>query len=485
MTDIKLIPDQKTLEERAARGQLLVDNKNIADVLFENATCLTANVLNRVDFDYMWNLEQQYRKQHPKQRFYFVDEHTPLALHFRFYFHYFSNGVLVHRVLGREAESYIKHIKEMLSYHGYEIKKILGPKNSLEERAYRDVFISIYNKIAKTYVKEAKLAIKEIPDVDEFVEQCFSKNNVLLTATGDFNTDCREFLALFSSGHFYVSDEYKGEMSFKGSIPVYQFMDKHKYLVYFEPVYVPQDYIWALYKKAQNFDWYASEKSEKDTEISNIEKQKMLDFIDGLFAGNRCLCAVNPRAPYNESMLSSGSDTSPEYKRYALFEDGTLLLSDDLYGEHNEDSILLQTLHNCFPQMNFKKKFVPDYYVSEILNQLPQRQKKAAEIYTDLLKRKAKRLEKIYNIKHFEALDLVAKLGGWKNWMSIKDLSEQHARHLITQEQDYEYTAKGKAASWGSLRIIKILKSMNVQYSCSWLSDNTSQTASQHLNKKI
>lgn len=239
MTDIKLIPDQKTLEERAARGQLLVDNKNIADVLFENATCLTANVLNRADFDYMWNLEQQYRKQHPKQRFYFVDEHTPLALHFRFYFHYFSNGVLVHRVLGREAESYIKHIKEMLSYHGYEIKKILGPKNSLEERAYRDVFISIYNKIAKTYVKKAKLAIKEIPDVDEFVEQCFSKNNVLLTATGDFNTDCREFLALFSSGHFYVSDEYKGEMSFKGSIPVYQFMDKHKYLVYFEPVYVP------------------------------------------------------------------------------------------------------------------------------------------------------------------------------------------------------------------------------------------------------
>lgn len=480
MTDIKLIPDQKTLEERFAGKQLLVDNKHGVDILFENATCLTANVINYVDFDTKWNLRQQYKKQHPDTLFYCVDEHTPLALHFRSYFHYFSNGILVHKVLGEQAERYLRQIKNMLTYHGYEIKKIYGPENSLQQRAYTDVMMSIDAKIKSTYVNEAELSIREIPDIEKFVEQCFAKNNILLTATGNFAPECREFLAVFSSGHFYVAEEYKGEMSFKGNIPVYQFMDQNKYLVYFEPIYVPKEYIKALYEKAQSFDWYVPESALKNNTsvISHAEKQKMLTFVNGLFEKSKCLCATNPRAPFNDVMLEVGNDTSPEYKRYALFEDGTLLLSEDKYGRNAESSILLPVLHKCFPQMDFQTHLVPDFYITEILKQLAERQKKASEIYIDLLKRKAKKLEKVYKIKHFEALDLVAKLGGWKNWKSITNLSEQHARHLIVQEQDIAYMARKRDVSWGSANIILILKSMNVQYSCSWETgaDNTPNT---------
>lgn len=476
MTDIKLIPDQKTLEERFARKQLLVDSKHAADILFENATCLTANVTNYV-FDDKWNLGQQYKKRHPNTLFYFVDEHTPLALHFRSYFHYFSNGILVHRILDEQTEKYLRQIKNMLAYHGYDIKKIYGPENSLQQRAYTDIMMGINAKIKNTYVNEAKLAIREIPDIEKFAEQCFAQNNVLLTATQDLTFDCREFLAVFSSGHFYVAEEYKGETSFKGNIPVYQFMDMYKYLVYFEPIYVPREYIKALYEKAQSFDWYVSENTLKNNTlvISDAEKQKMLKFIDGLFEKSKCLCTVNPRVPFNDVMLESGNDTSPEYKRYVLFDDGTLLLSENKYGRHAENSILLPLLHKCFPRMNFQIHLVPDFYITETLKQLAERQKKASEIYIGLLKRKAKKLEKIYNIRHFEALDLVAKLGGWANWKSITNVSEQHARHLIVQEQDIAYMARKKDVSWGAANIIRILKSMNIQYSCSWETgiDNT------------
>lgn len=479
MTDIKLIPDQKVLEERFANKQLLVDNKHIADVLFEDAVCLTANVSLDVDFNTKWNLQQQYKKEHPDALIYLVDKHTPLALNYRHYFHYFSNGILVHRFL-KGRTKYLKNIKNMLAYHGYKIKKIYGPKNSLEERAYRDVFLSIETKIKNTYVAKAQLAIKEMPSMDEFVKQCFSKNNVLLTATNEehFPAECREFLAVFSSGDIYVSDEYKGPASFRGVIPVYRFMDTFKTLVYKDPVFIPQKYIRALYEKAESFDWFVPEDMLKQQSITSSKKQKMLKFIDNLFIKSKCLCTVNPRVAYNEAVLESGSDTSPEYKRYALFDDGTLLLSKDKYGPHYENSLLLKSLHKCFPEMNFKIDFVPDYYITEILNQLPQRQKKAADIYIDLLKRKAKKLQKLYNIKYFEALNLVAKLGGWKNWKSIDNISEEQSRHLIVQEQDYAYMARNKSASWGSPRIIAILKSMNVQYSCSWPSENTPKTNS-------
>lgn len=479
MTDIKLIPDQKILEERFANKQLLVDNKHVADILFENAECLTANVSLNIDFDTKWNFEQQYKKEHPGALFYLIDKHTPLALHYRHYFHYFSNGILVHRFL-KGRTKYLKNIKKMLSYHGYKIKKIYGPKNSLEERAYRDVFLSIENKIKNTYVEKAQLAIKEIPSIEEFVKQCFSKNNVLLTASNEehFPAEYREFLAVFSSGDIYVSDEYKGSLSFKGMIPIYRFMDTFKTLVYKDPVFIPKKYIRTLYEKAASFDWFLPKDAVKIDVINQSQKQKMLKFIDNLFIKSKCLCTVNPRAIYNEFMLESGTDTSPEYRRYALFDDGTLLLSKDKYGPHYEDSLLLESLHKCFPNLNFKVDFVPDYYITEILNQLPQRQRKAADIYIDLLKRKAKKLEKLYNIKHFEALDLVAKLGGWKNWKSITNVSEEHARHLIVQEQDYAYMGKNKSVAWGSPRIIAILKNMNVQYSCSWLSENTSKANS-------
>lgn len=471
MTDIKLIPSRKILEERAAEKRLLIDNKNIADVLFENADCLTANVLNDPDlFPQRWQAEQAFKKDHPGCVCYTVDGHAPLSLFYWHYFQYFSNGVLVHRYMPSQQKKYLKYITDMLAWYGCDIKKVYGPKNALEERAYRDVFLSIAAKIKKTYPQKAQFAVAGFSSAEDFVEKSFANGNILLTAAATENIppEYRKILALFSNGLFCVSDEYKGDLGPESSSPITRFMREHSYFVYLAPVlYVPRHYIEALYEKAAAYDWFAPKETVriKQPELSAKQKETMRAETDVLFEKSKCLCVTNPRAPFNDVLLEPGKITSPEDARYALFDDGTLLLSNALYGERAESTLLLKTLHECFPQMDFHKRLVPDHYITHILREMEQRQKKAADIYIEMLKRKAKKLKKIYGIKHHEALDLTAMLAGWQNWKAVSVSTEEQARFLIAREQDTDYRDRNRQTLSDSVRILQILEKMNVRYS--------------------
>ena len=52
-----------------------------------------------------------------------------------------------------------------------------------------------------------------------------------------------------------------------------------------------------------------------------------------------------------------------------------------------------------------------------------------------MLKQKARKLKRMLNIPHLEALDIVAQIAEWKNWKDIKIEDEMHARGLIDAEK--------------------------------------------------
>ena len=45
------------------------------------------------------------------------------------------------------------------------------------------------------------------------------------------------------------------------------------------------------------------------------------------------------------------------------------------------------------------------------------------------------KLKKIAKLTHVEALEIVAKISGWKNWRSVKIDNEVDARQLIDEEK--------------------------------------------------
>ena len=77
---------------------------------------------------------------------------------------------------------------------------------------------------------------------------------------------------------------------------------------------------------------------------------------------------------------------------------------------------------------------IPDFYLPEIYNKLPEYQKGAAVIHIEILKQKARKLKRLLEIPHHEALDITAQMSGWQNWNSIKIENEAHARHLVHHE---------------------------------------------------
>ena len=78
---------------------------------------------------------------------------------------------------------------------------------------------------------------------------------------------------------------------------------------------------------------------------------------------------------------------------------------------------------------------VPDYYIRQLYRRLPVFQKSATSIYIEMLKQKARQLKKIAKLTHVEALEIVAKISGWKNWRSVKIDNEVDARQLIDEEK--------------------------------------------------
>ena len=81
---------------------------------------------------------------------------------------------------------------------------------------------------------------------------------------------------------------------------------------------------------------------------------------------------------------------------------------------------------------------MPEYYIEHIYERLLSLQKSANTIFTEMLKQKAKKLKKLFNIPHYQALETASKMAGLSCWEQVGKLSEQESRKGIFYEQKHK-----------------------------------------------
>lgn len=394
------------------------------DELFNNGVCLTYQPFEDMPaFTHAKELEREYTKAHNGAKCYAVSKTATLAPNNLPHFHFFSNGVLIHN--GIEQPEQLKRIKKALELRGYEIKKEYAPnKNNQAEFFYIGNVINIISREAKiryNYLEDFE--VKSLPDKKTFVENCFKNSGILLTASKDENidSDYRKMLALFEDGSYFISEDYAGNKSAFNQNKEKIFRQNHPYYVYLKPVYVPSDYIKALYKKAEEYAWYA---------LTGNESTEADGGIGELFNGRTCLSVCDKAIGFKV--------ISPDIDRFALFSDGELYLSEDKYKSESLENYLIEDLKKMYPNVNFVVKKVPDSYISAIYQELPKHQKGAKTIYLEILKQKARKLKKKKGLTHTEALEEVAKKCGFSGWREATQISEADARYGVGAEERWK-----------------------------------------------
>ncbi|MBR1904043.1 MAG: hypothetical protein IJ824_02570, partial [Alphaproteobacteria bacterium] len=250
----------------------------------------------------------------------------------------------------------------------------------------------------------------------------------LVTAAKDENLPfCRDFMALFADGRYYISEKYASRFGSAnhGKISLFR-QDYLQFYPYCNPQYVPQEYIDALYEKAKEFDWYISPEDAQLRQKNGITADaliKMNKYIDALFQNRTCLTVTNP--DFNSSFMA------PDSRQYAVFSDGLVV---SVYHDEN-DKIFVRDLLKYFPNLAFRFEKVSAEYIKQLYRRLPEFQKGATEIYLEMLKQKARKLKRMTELTHMEALDVVAQMAGWNDWRSVKIEDEAHARGLIDAEK--------------------------------------------------
>lgn len=401
-------------------------NYEIIEQLFKNGVCLSYNPLEPMPaWQYAKELEREYKKQHNVKRCRIVSKTAKLwqrSYHPRF--HYFSDGTLIFSryLQDKGAPEELARIKNMLKIRGYKIGRIYAPQSQINFFDYDKMLRYISEQALKNYPLSDDLSVVPFPNKEEFVKECFYEGNVLLTAckTEKVKPECRNYLALFADGRYFTAEIYEKSVANFSKILKFE-LENNSYLR-MQLEYVPQDYIDALYEKAKEFEWYetpeaATQKLTKDTDTL----QKMQQYITDLFANRKCVSVLNPEI---KGMLS------PEEGKYALFNDGTLLIAQSRKS-FGEDSPFMEQMHQAYPDYELKIEQIPDFYFSEIYRRLPEFQKGATVIYMEMLKQKARKLKRMLEIPHHAALDMAAQIVGWSNWKAVKVEDESHARSLI------------------------------------------------------
>ena len=371
---------------------------------------------------------------------------VPLALENN-NFHYFSNGVLVHCFAPNVAEKRIGRIRKMLAYHGYEINHIIGPKEKEDMLQCYEIVLDITDQAQKREDKPEALEVVAFEKMQDFVQYCFDNDNVLLTAAKDYGfiSERRKYVALFASGLLVVSEDYREDDGFRGNAGVKDFISHNiSYFPMLKRIYVPQSWLDVLYREAAKYNWYLSPKdADKKYQPQNADQlEYMQKRCEDLLQGRTCVCVTIPRVRY-KTMYWEASETSPDYKRYVLFDDGKLVLSKLKHTYiNNEKDLLVDNLHKCFPQMKFDIEKVPDEWITYLLEEIAKRQKSAHDIYIETMMKKVCLLKTAIDISLVSAQDAVAKFAGWSDWSELETVDESQARHLIACEQDLERRAQ-------------------------------------------
>ena len=388
--------------------------------LFNRADCLT--------FHWIGNnsaLEHRHRlwKAYNYKPCYFISEKGKFAPSGATV-HFFSDGTLIyaHYV----SKEYLKRFEKIISDHGYKVTQRLGSFDIKTGYTLDDI-IKIDKYAATVYDASKDIKLIPLPSPKEFADLIFANGNTCLTVSKDevINPECRDYMALFDNGMYFVAEEYTRIDTIYEHNKIRYFKQNHPQYVYFDAIVVPYNHIQAIYTKAKDFAWFETKENalRKYNEahphiiISPEEKNK----ICALIKNNKCLSIV----PCANNFLS------PDYEKYALFDDGRLFVYEDSKFAKNIE-IKLQALYPDLPIQMFR---VPEYYIPIMYEEALKHQKSAKNIYIEMLKQKARKLKKMLNIPHHEALELSAKITGWNNWKEVTLIDECRARHAINAER--------------------------------------------------
>ena len=154
-------------------------------------------------------------------------------------------------------------------------------------------------------------------------------------------------------------------------------------------------------------------------------------YIENLIANRKCVSVTIP-------VKSGEISASPDLQKYALFADGKLVYASEVPPT--------KRLKEDFPKMDFEEEQVPEYYIENIYKKLLTVQKSANEIFIEMLKQKARKLKKIFNLPHHKALETVANMAGIAKWEKVSELTEQQSRRGIYLEQSRKKIFKEKTA---------------------------------------
>lgn len=99
---------------------------------------------------------------------------------------------------------------------------------------------------------------------------------------------------------------------------------------------------------------------------------------------------------------------------------------------------MVESLTASFPNLKFDIEHVSKKIIDATYAYVAKKQKTAADIYIEILKQKARFLKKELQIPHHEALEIAAKMVGFKNFKQALQISEKNARYAIEQEKYFK-----------------------------------------------
>ncbi|MBQ7633111.1 MAG: hypothetical protein IJS88_03255 [Alphaproteobacteria bacterium] len=411
-------------------------NYEIIEQLFQNSVCLTYNPLEpRAAWQYAKELQRDFEKEH-NLKYSRIYSKTAKLQQSRYNpdFHYFSDGTLIHCLEPWERDAKkLERILTLLKIRGWTVKKIYAPTEPMDIFRYSNFLRHITEQALIKYSYIEDLYAGPLPKKEDFVKQCFANGNILLTASKNeiLPPQCRDFMALFADGSCYIIKDYNNPHGVKNCNMMRRLRQDYLWYYYYaDEEVIPQDYMEALYKGAEKYDWFATKEDMEEKfhpHMSVNELIKMNKYIDNLFNGRTCLTVVNPP---NLSFLDS-TFISPDIKYYAVFNDG-LVVSARV---DERDYPFINALKRAFPNLDLHFEQVSREYIKQLYCRLPEFQKGATSIYIEMLKQKARKLKRITELTHIEALNVVAQMAGWQNWKAVKVEDEAHARQLISSEK--------------------------------------------------
>ena len=418
---------------------IFTENDLSFDVLFENGICMTYSPCNAMDaFRYARDKKKEYCQQNNVKRALIKSKAELSSGRLSTKFHYFSNGVLIHNFTQKEDTS-LQRVLTMFNIRNLPIHKIYDLSQIYDYWKASNYMRNLSEHANLLYPYREDIKIAPFPKLEEFITDCFANNNVLLTASKNenINHDIRHCLALFADGKYYVADEFGGTISRYNNKDIKIFKNEHKDYVFLDEVHVPREYIAALYKEAEKYDWYVSSEEIRQKNLhSDAELSEMQHYIENLFNGRKCLSVTNL-----ENNPSTHFEADPDVDKYVLFTDGKLVVGNSRSNVAN--TYWYDQMRSIYKDLELKIELVPDYYIPAIYAALPKYQRSASEIYMEMLKEKAKKLKQLLNISHHEALNIAAQIDDWDNFQTIKIENESHARYLINAEKWRNRIAEG------------------------------------------